>query len=456
MKSPINLQDTISRWIALTIAMAMMVLLLLNLLFTQIAGVWAKPPLRQTGLIEQIASVTRALDAAPPGLRDHLAIAVSSPAYTVQWYRQKAEILSPAPEPDDDHDITRSLRALLGRVDRGVEAFEPQDWGDDQQHRAYGMLVELDDHSWLSFEAPMRSWGLSSEVRNGIVFVLMLISTVPVALVATRRLARPLQSFARAARRFGDDFHAPPINPVGPKEIREATVAFNTMQAQIQRFVADRTQMLAAISHDLRAPLTRMRLRGEFIEDPEQQSKLFRDVDEMDLMINSALEFFRDEARMEQTTPFDLAQLLLTLMDDFRDQGVSIEYEGPHKLVFCGRPQGLKRAIVNLIENAVKYGAGTKLRLAHTHACVTLEVIDSGPGIPEASLEQVFAPFFRLEQSRNRNTGGVGLGLPAARAIVVGHGGHLSLSNATLGGLIAKIKLPVVPDQNHPASTRSA
>lgn len=447
MKSPINRQDTISRWIALTIAMAMLVLLLLNFLFTQIAGVWARPPLRQTGLIEQIASVTRVLDAAPPELRDHLAAAASNPAYTLQWYRRKADMVSPVPEPEDDRSITGSLRALLGRQDRGVEALEPQDWGEDQRHRTYAMLVELDDHSWLSFQAPMRSWGLDSEVRNGIVFVLMLISTVLVAIVATRRLARPLQSFARAARRFGDDFHAPPINPVGPREIREATVAFNTMQAQIQRFVADRTQMLAAISHDLRAPLTRMRLRGEFIEDPEQQWKLFRDVDEMDLMINSALEFFRDEARLEQTTPFDLAELLLTLIDDFRDQGVTVDYEGPHRLVFSGRPQGLKRAIVNLIENAVKYGNRPRLRLAKSSTGVTLEVIDSGPGIPDASLEQVFAPFFRLEQSRNRDTGGVGLGLPAARAIIVGHGGHLSLKNAPQGGLIARIDLPVEPDK---------
>jgi signal transduction histidine kinase len=443
MKSLFRVPDTISRWIALTIAMAMLVLLLLNLLFTQIAGVWAKPPLRQTGLIEQIASITRALDAAPPALRDHLAAAVSNQAYTVRWYERKADLVSPAPEPESGHGITRSLRGLLGRPDRGVEAFEPQDWGDDQRHATYAMLVELDDHSWLSFEAPVRSWGLDSGVRNGIVFVLMLVSTLLVALVATRRLARPLQSFARGARRFGDDFHAPPIVPVGPREIREATAAFNTMQAQIQRFVADRTQMLAAISHDLRAPLTRMRLRGEFIDDPEQQSKLFRDVDEMDVMINSALEFFRDEARLEQSTPFDLAELLLTIIDDYRDQGVRLAYEGPHRLVYAGRPQGLKRAIVNLIENAVKYGTRPHLRLARQTAAVTLEVVDSGPGIPEASLEQVFAPFFRLEQSRNRTTGGVGLGLPAARAIIIGHGGQLSLRNAAEGGLIARIELPV-------------
>ncbi|HEY0285506.1 MAG TPA: ATP-binding protein [Pseudomonas sp.] len=440
MKSPINAHDTISRWIALTIAMAMLVLLLLNTLFTQAAGVWAKPPLRQTGLLEQIASISRVIQAAPVELRDHLATAVTNPGYTVRWFRHQTDIATPV--HTNDHDITRTLRAVLGRADRGIEAFEPQDWGDDQTHKTYLMLVELDDRSWLSFETPVRSWGLDKEVRNGIVFVLTLVSTLLVALVATRRLARPLQSFARAARRFGDDFHAPPIIALGPREIREATVAFNTMQAQIQRFVADRTHMLAAISHDLRAPLTRMRLRGEFIEDPEQQSKLFRDVDEMDVMINSALEFFRDEARLEQTTPFDLAELLLTIIDDYRDQGIAVEFEGPLKLVYAGRPQGLKRAIVNLIENAVKYGTCPRLLLARHAEGVILEVIDRGPGIARDSLEQVFAPFFRLEQSRNRTTGGVGLGLPAARAIVVGHGGHLSLRNAAEGGLIARIELP--------------
>jgi signal transduction histidine kinase len=252
-----------------------------------------------------------------------------------------------------------------------------------------------------------------------------------------------LQRFAEGARRFGVDFRAPPIEPLGPHEIRQAILAFNAMQAQLQHFIRDRTQMLAAISHDLRAPLTRMRLRGEFIEDSEQQQRLFRDVDEMQAMINSALEFFRDDARLEPATQFDLAELLQTLLDDYRDQGVDIAFSGPLRWVYFGRPLGLKRVITNLLDNAIKYGSEPGIELKPSAGQVRIKVLDRGPGIPDACLEQVFVPFFRMEGSRNKSTGGVGLGLSAARAIVLEHGGNLTLRNRSTGGLEALVVLPV-------------
>jgi len=274
--------------------------------------------------------------------------------------------------------------------------------------------------------------------------VLVLISTVLVALIATRHLAKPLRHFAEGARRFGADFGAPPIEPVGPIEIRQVIVAFNAMQGQLQHFINDRTQMLAAISHDLRTPLTRMRLRGEFIEDPEQQQRLFRDVDEMQAMINASLEFFRDDARLEQATSFDLAELLRTLTDDYRDQSIDIAISSPQHLVFFGRPMGIKRVVGNLLDNAVKYAQEPTIELSADDQQVTLLVLDRGPGIAPESQEQVFAPFFRLEGSRNKNTGGVGLGLSAARAIVLGQGGTLTLCNRPDGGLEVKVLLPVL------------
>ncbi|WP_286785777.1 ATP-binding protein, partial [Pseudomonas sp. UBA3153] len=270
---------------------------------------------------------------------------------------------------------------------------------------------------------------------------LALIAALSVAAIATRRLATPLLSFAKAARRFGGDFHAPPIEAVGPHEIRQAILAFNAMQAQIRHFVVDRTQMLAAISHDLRAPLTRMRLRGEFIDDPEQQHKLFRDVDEMQAMINAALDFFRDDARLEQATPFDLSELLLTLVDDYRDQGIEVAFSGPSGLVYRGRPLGLKRALTNLLENAVKYAREPSIDLQALPGRLLIRIEDRGPGIPEQQLEAVFAPFYRLEASRNKATGGVGLGLSAARAIIREHGGELRLRNRPGGGLQACVEL---------------
>lgn len=438
-------QDTVARWIALTIILAMLISLALNGLFIQLAGVWARPPLTETGLLEKIAAITRVIEAAPAPLRSQLAHAVSDKGFTASWHLDRRELNLPTVDDPISHDSMAILQPLFKSADRRIEAYEPSDWTEHPADAHYALVVELPDASWLMFSAPSRSWGLDEAPRYSIVILLVLISTALVALIATRRLATPLQRFAEGARRFGTDFRAPPIEPLGPHEIRQAILAFNAMQAQLQHFIRDRTQMLAAISHDLRAPLTRMRLRGEFIEDTEQQQRLFRDVDEMQAMINSALEFFRDDARLEPATQFDLAELLQTLLDDYRDQRINIAFSGPLRLVYFGRPLGLKRVITNLLDNAIKYGNEPKIELIPSVDQVRINLLDRGPGIPETSLEQVFVPFFRMEGSRNKSTGGVGLGLSAARAIVLEHGGELSLRNRAQGGLEAKVVLPVHP-----------
>ncbi|MCP1516550.1 signal transduction histidine kinase [Pseudomonas migulae] len=438
-------RDTVARWIALTIILAMLISLALNGLFIQLAGVWARPPLTEIGLLEKAAAITRVIEAAPATLRNPLAQAASENGFTVSWHRDRRDLNLPEAE-DAKSDIgSQILQPMLKAPDRRIEAYEPADWTEHTEDAHYALLIELVDSSWLMFSAPSRSWGLDETPRYLIVILLVLISTALVALIATRRLATPLQRFAEGARRFGIDFRAPPIEPLGPQEIRQAILAFNAMQAQLQHFIRDRTQMLAAISHDLRAPLTRMRLRGEFIEDAEQQQRLFRDVDEMQAMINSALEFFRDDARLEPATQFDLAELLQTLRDDYRDQGVEIAFSGPQRLVYFGRPLGLKRVMTNLLDNAIKYGSEPAIELMPDAGEVRINVLDRGPGIPQASLEQVFVPFFRLEGSRNKSTGGVGLGLSAARAIVLEHGGELKLRNRSKGGLAALVVLPVHP-----------
>ncbi|WP_223414559.1 MULTISPECIES: ATP-binding protein [unclassified Pseudomonas] len=437
-------RDTVARWIALTIILAMLISLALNGLFIQLAGVWARPPLTETGLLEKMAAITRVIKAAPVPLRSQLAQAVSDEGFTVSWHLDRRELNLP-PVEDLDSEIGSTLLQPLLKFAGRIQTYEPADWTEPSTDAHYALLIELPDSSWLMFSAPSRSWGLDETPRYLIVILLVLISTALVALIATRRLATPLQRFAEGARRFGIDFRAPPIEPLGPQEIRQAILAFNAMQAQLQHFIRDRTQMLAAISHDLRAPLTRMRLRGEFIEDAEQQQRLFRDVDEMQAMINSALEFFRDDARLEPATQFDLAELLQTLRDDYRDQGVEIAFSGPQRLVYFGRPLGLKRVMTNLLDNAIKYGSEPAIELMPDAGEVRINVLDRGPGIPQASLEQVFVPFFRLEGSRNKSTGGVGLGLSAARAIVLEHGGELKLRNRSKGGLAALVVLPVHP-----------
>ncbi|MCY1398406.1 Osmolarity sensor protein EnvZ [compost metagenome] len=430
---------TIARWITLTIIVAMLTSLALNTLIIQLAGVWAYPPLADSGLLEKTSSLTRIIEAAPASQRTRLAEVASDSTLIISWHADRQALGL----PDVSEATTRTASPLTREQfgTRRLEAYQPDDWPQKNGH--YTLMVQLADQSWLMFSVTSRSWGLEEGPRYLIVILVVLLSTGLVALLATRRLAKPLQQFAQGARRFGVDFRAPPIEPVGPHEIRQAILAFNAMQAQLRHFIEDRTQMLAAISHDLRAPLTRMRLRGEFIEDPEQQQRLFRDIGEMQEMINSALEFFRDDARMEQATSFDLAQLLQTLIDDYRDQSIDIRLRGPSRLVYFGRPLGLKRVLTNLLDNAIKYASEPQIEVQQDDDEVLIRILDRGPGIPASSLEQVFVPFFRLEGSRNKSTGGVGLGLSAARAIVLEHGGELTLRNRSIGGLEARVVLPV-------------
>jgi signal transduction histidine kinase len=435
--------DTVARWIALTTMAAMLTSLGLYSVFSVVAGVWARPPILETGLMERVASITRIINAAPVDQRPTLTRAATDKVFNVQWLRRHEDALLPEINDPGFNDGQQLLRDLLEMPAASIEAYEPDDWADEHLERPYTLIIQLPDGSWVQFSVPTRRWGLDPFIRNLIVIVMALLSTLIVALIATRHLATPLERFAQGARRFGKDFRAPPIAVVGPHEIRQAILAFNAMQAQIQHFLNDRTQMLAAISHDLRAPLTRMRLRGEFIEDAEQQTRLFRDVDEMQAMVNSALDFFRDDARLEPATAFDLAELLLTVVDDFKDAGTEVTYEGPARLVHIGRPIGLKRALSNLVDNAIKYGGEAGVRLQAEDDRVQIQVIDRGPGIASEYQEQVFTPFFRIEGSRNKNTGGVGLGLPTARATVLEHGGSLTLQNRTAGGLKVRVVLPV-------------
>jgi signal transduction histidine kinase len=188
------------------------------------------------------------------------------------------------------------------------------------------------------------------------------------------------------------------MTPQGPAEMQIAIAAFNTMQSQIKRLVEGQAAMFAAISHDLRTPLTRMRLRGEFIEDPDQQARLFRDVDEMQTMIEAMLMFLRDNAANERTTSLDLAELLRSIADDYADIGSDVAYTGPQHVAFPGRPIGLRRAFGNLVDNAVKYGARPTIDLQCQGDAVQVTITDQGPGIPTDALEQVFVPFRRLSR----------------------------------------------------------
>lgn len=317
----------------------------------------------------------------------------------------------------------------------------------DDGPSGYLASFRLPDGDWLNIRArlpPPRPWHSETFLAA---FIAMSVAGIGLILWAVTRLTRPVRVLAAAAERLGRDVNAPPLDEAGPSEVAKAAHAFNTMANRIRRFVADRTQMLAAIGHDLRTPITRLRLRAEFLEDEEQRRKMLADLDEMEQMIAATLAFARDESAAEPSTNMDLAALCRTIADEAADarpeKAEAIDYQGPDRLALRARPVALKRAIANLVNNAMAYGGAARLRLwPAERGMVRLTIDDDGPGIPPHELEAVFAPFRRLEGSRNRETGGTGLGLPIARNILRAHGGDVVLRNRGGGGLTAVVTLP--------------
>lgn len=300
----------------------------------------------------------------------------------------------------------------------------------------------LDDGSWLNFTAPVAGFPPFWATPY---FLVMLASTaviLAVSIWAVRRAVQPFAMFAEAAERLGRDVDAPPLPDTGPTEVRRAATAFNEMQQRLRTFIRDRTQMLAAISHDLRTPLTRLRLRAEMIEDDEEQRKTIADLDEMRAMIDAALAFARDEAAVEKTAVLDLAVLLQTACELAADAGAPATYHGPLHATCVGRPLALRRAFGNLLDNALHYGGQARVGLTGGIHRLIVTVDDDGPGIPAEELERVFEPFRRLEASRSRETGGTGLGLTLVRAAIAAHGGTIRLRNRPEGGLRAVVVLP--------------
>ncbi|ACB96185.1 ATP-binding protein [Beijerinckia indica] len=454
-------RDTIARRFAVTIILAVMATLTCVRLFFAFGGVWAQPELQASGLLGVAAGVVRVIDAAPPQMRQALVAAATTSTLHIDFYISASPVSAALENATDAEDGRSLMGNLLSDTFRTVVIFEPNsrvstipalNHDRAKYPNAYFLAVKLTDRSWLVFTVLNRLWGLSRPERWALWLVFLVLSITIVSAIAARQLSRPVEQLAEAAHLFGINPHAPAIAETGPQELRQVIKTFNAMQGQIQKFVADRTTMLAAISHDLRTPLTRIRLRGEFIEDHGQRTRLFRDVDEMQAMVDGALAFFRDDALEEDTTIFDLPGVILTIVNDYADQNIGIGYTGPSRVVYRGRPFALKRAFTNLIENAIKYGTPPEIELSCEETTFIVSIRDRGPGIPPDAIDRVFRPYFRLEKSRNRTTGGVGLGLTVAQAIVQGHGGEIILYNRPGGGLEARITLAVMTQSGKGAS----
>jgi len=265
---------------------------------------------------------------------------------------------------------------------------------------------------------------------------------IPVAYFFSRWLAKPFGQFAAPAERFGRDPQAPPMTVNGSSEITKAAAAFNEMQDRLRRYVDDRTSMVAAIAHDLRTPLTRLRFRVEAAPE-EAQAKMTADIDQMEAMIAATLTFVRDAQSDPQRTRLELSSLLESVVDDMAETGADVTVENAEKVVIDADSLALRRLLTNLIENALKYGARARCTLSVHDRLAEIDIEDDGPGVPAPELNRVFDPFYRREPSRNRQTGGIGLGLSVARSIARAHGGDVALQNRPQGGLRAKVTLPV-------------
>ncbi len=318
---------------------------------------------------------------------------------------------------------------------RGQGPDEPLIFGD------FKLGVRQSDGHWLVVE-PRPSLRLDSwQQRVLLILLLSVIAVSPLAWLFARRLSQPITAFADAAERLGKDPRTPPLNLTGSTEVLAAASAFNMMQERLRRYVEDRTAMVGAIAHDMRTPLTRLKFRIEATPD-DIRAKLAADIDQMDAMISATLGFVRDTSRPAERTKLELSSLVESVVDEAAETGGGATVERAEKVVIEGDPVALKRLVSNLVENALKYGGAARARVYPEDGMAIVEIDDDGPGVPPTELERVFEPFYRGEPSRNRETGGIGLGLAVVRSLARAHGGDVTLHNRQGGGLRACIRLP--------------
>lgn len=306
--------------------------------------------------------------------------------------------------------------------------------------RSFQLSIELEANQWLNLNATIYSQFLYTQLFLLLLEVMVLI-TILISAWSVNRYIQPLTQFKRAAQKLGVDINTAPLElKKGPELAQEVAEAMNQMQQRIQDLIRDRTQMLAAISHDLRTPITRMKLRLQFIEDQAIQSNLMQDLDEMKHMVNETLSFARDDSREEQRVKMDIVSLIETIVDEMQQFGKPVNFQlPPSRLIVLGRTMALKRAFTNLLNNGVRYGQSVEIFIKQYDGMLEVYINDEGPGIPENELERVFDPFFRLEHSRSRHTGGAGLGLAVVKDILQAHQATIHLINRQPRGLTARV-----------------
>ncbi len=467
-------------WWRRSLAAQFVGLLLLALIVSQAIGMllsWdekdkALKAAMKSEFFSRTASVTRLMESIPHDLRQEALLATETtysrfwitpeePPAALAWSEKAAEeLMRPlanlvdlppqwglkvsAVEIPPDRDVFRPAQASQGWAVPSAPIWDlPRDalfvsfgHGD-----GLGLAVKLNDGTWLNsayYKSIPDDWQ-----RSLITLLTTAVILSSIGIISATRIARPLRQLTASAEAFGRGENVGLLPEEGPDDIRQMAEAFNRMQDRLHRFVDDRIRMLAAIGHDLRTPLTSLRLRAEFVEDPDTQRRMTETIDEIQAMTEAMVAFARGEASVEETRNVDLTALVESLCDNLSDMGQSVDYVETEPVIYRCRPDALRRAIRNLIENAVRYGGSAKVSVSEQPNSVDIVIEDRGPGIPQNLREDVFSPFFRLEKSRNRETGGVGLGMSIARAIVRHHGGDIQLMDNE-PGLKAIIRLPQI------------
>ena len=421
-------------------------------------------------LLDRLAVTVRIIENAPPSLGRQLTAATSSNFLTF-WVTRTPVLQEGIMDSDQDwHDVDERIRSLKQRIGqnrdirfgdkdrllrsarlpREIRSGKDDDDDDDRKRFREGdrfrpdlvLSIGLRDGRWLNA-------GLNHRQHVGRIGFPILLSFLItgsvlalVVILAVRRVTRPLEHLSGAADRMGRGETVSPIAEAGPADLRETIRAFNQMQDRLHRMMTDRTRMLAALGHDLRTPITSLKLQTEFIEDDDLRDRMQRQLNDMHQMAESALNFARDASDGEAARQTDITALVESLIDDMEGINTAVSFVGETRITTRCCPVALGRAIRNLIQNAVNYGGQAIVDVSDAGDHIEITIDDNGPGIPEADLARVFDAFERLDDARNKDSGGTGLGLTIARTIARSHGGDVTLTNRETGGLRARITLP--------------
>lgn len=405
-----------------------------RLLSTTISGEFA----------QQIAAVYRTINSQPESARVSLTASLSRPRMQLAIMPAVTRAMSSEDKQTADANLPKSE---LSFEDKLVQALGPNIRArllqvPEADNFKFDVVLELSNGQWLRVTGapPPEVFGQPWHAIIGLSFMLLVI--VLLVVVVARITVRPLTRLAQAANDVAQNLKHPPLEENGPSEVREAARAFNAMQKRIREGIEERERFLAAVSHDLKTPVTRLRLRAEMLTDTRLRQEIGNDVNELQQLIDDALDFLRGRSVDEPAQPIDLVALVESVADDFGHAG-EVEVSAPDSLRFNGKPIALQRALRNLVDNAIKYGERARLELRLDQGAVVITVDDDGPGLPAEQLDAVFEPFFRGESSRCRDTGGTGLGLAIVRLVAHSHGGKVHLTNRPQGGLRAEMVLPI-------------